>query len=192
MRAKCIPSIRAAVAVIAAFLLLSVPALAGNLSHELGVGADSGDSGGSGSVRNFDAAPRLTRSDAGYAAILDTSESDRPKFFSPVAVGKTVNSTNTDLFDIRDATLLGRIGGGVDLDPMEMIGPVSDGTMAYGNLGSSLFVGKISPVPNLSNTQDDRPAVIKWIYSLLKAVGINERCDDPDGCGNRVAVKELR
>jgi hypothetical protein len=190
MRNKCIPSIRAAIAAMAAFMLFDGPALAGNLSYDLGITPDRGKQSESRRDGNFESAPRLGPFDAEFAAILGKSESARHEFFSPVAVGNTTISTNTDFFDIRDSALLGRIGGGVDLDPMEMIGPVSDGTIAYGSIGSSQVVESLGPVPNLTNADQDRPAVIKWIYSLLEAVGINERCNDPEGCGSRVAVNE--
>ena len=97
---------------------------------------------------------------------------------------------NSAVVDIRGIASHGGTRGGIDLDPIEMLGPVSVSIAPYGNIGSSKGVQDLGAVLNLSQEDQDRPLVIKWIHSLLEAVGINNRCSNPDGCDSRLAVKE--
>ena len=97
---------------------------------------------------------------------------------------------NSAVVDIRGIASHGGTRGGIDLDPIEMLGPVSVSIAPYGNIGSSKVVQNLGIAPNLSNKNQDRPLVIKWINSLLEAVGLDNQCGDPDGCGSRLAVKE--
>ena len=182
--------IGAGIIAITAPILFGVSALAGNMNFELnsppGVGTPSE------LQKDNDTVPgaRSARTAASVAAILGTAPSGQYQFFSPGPDGIETAAIGSESFDIRDAAHLGKIGGRVDLDPLEMLGPVSSGTMTFAHIGLSQVVVSQDLVPNLSQTDQDRPTVINWIYSLLEAVGINERCSDPNGCDSRVAVNE--
>ena len=174
----------------AASLLIGVPVLAGNMASEAGVSPGGAAPQGLHSDRHIGTDTKTAPSDADVAAILDIAGSAPYEIFSPATVGNATGSANSELFDIRDSALLGRVGGGLDLDPIEMLGPVSDGTLAVGTFGTTQIVESQGSIPILSQGHQDRPAVVRWIYSLLEAVGINERCSDPKGCGGRVATNK--
>ncbi len=132
---------------------------------------------------------RSAPSDADMAAFLGGPGSALDNFFSPGTVINATHSINTELVDIRDVALLGGTTGGIDFDPIQMLGPVSESIIPYGNLGSSRVVATLESTPDFSQEKQDRPLVIRWIHSLLEAVGINERCSDPNECNRRIAVK---
>ncbi len=129
-------------------------------------------------------------SDADMAAFLGGPGSALDDSFSPGTVINATNSINTELVDIRDVALLGGTTGGIDFDPIQMLGPVSFGSVPYGNSGSSNVVENLDTMPNLSLKSQDRPLVIRWINSLLEVVGINKQCSNSNGCDNRIAVKQ--
>ena len=135
---------------------------------------------------------RSAPSDADMAAFLGGPGSALDNFFSPGTVINATHSINTELVDIRDVALLGGTTGGIDFDPIQMLGPVSFGSVPYDNFGSSKAVENLETTPNLSQESQDRPLIIRWINSLLEVVGINKQCSDPNGCDRRIAVKQKK
>jgi hypothetical protein len=208
MRNKCEVPIKAGIVVMVAALSISVSALAGNLVHEFGFTPDSNEPSelrrdghttvhatpvahlNSGAHRLASQADVISApSEADLTAVLGAAGSNQYDFFSPGYMSTATNSTNSELFDIHDVASLDGTGGSARLDPIEMLGPVSASIVTFGDISSSQVVGNLDLVPNLSQDRQDRPAVIKWIHSLLEAVGINTQCNDPLGCEGRVAAK---
>ncbi len=187
MQNKCNILIKAGLVAAIASLSIGVPAQAGNVIYD----SDSTTDSSVPSVSQIDGntATTLAPSDADMAAFLGGPGSALDESFSQSIVITTTNSINTDLVDIRDLALLGGTTGGIDFDPIRMLGPVSESIIPYGNLGSSRVVATLESTPDFSQEMQDRPLVIKWIHSLLEAVGLNERCSDPNGCNRRIAVK---
>ena len=111
-------------------------------------------------------------------------------FFNPSTGSNETNPMNSAVVDIGDVASLDGTGGGIDLDPIQMLGSVSVSIAKYGNIGSSKVAQKFEAMPDLTRENQDRPLVIKWIQSLFKAVSISSQCSNPDGCGSRLVVKE--
>lgn len=133
-------------------------------------------------------------SDANTAAFLAAAGSALADFSSPGAVADAISSMPTDHADIGGGTPFGDNEGGIYLSAVQMLGLGTTGIVSYGNTGSSTTVQEPENLSRLSEALDDRPLVLKWIHSMLEAVGVKSQCDDPSEsysskCDERVAAK---
>ena len=111
-------------------------------------------------------------SDYDTAAVLGATGFVLDEFLNPSTGISENNPINSAVVDIRDVESLGGTRGDVDLDPIQMLGPVSVNIATYGNTGSSnRFVPygtKVSPkivqnfktIPNKANEYQDQPTVL--------------------------------
>ena len=131
--------------------------------------------------------------DANTAAFLAETRSALVDFSGPGTAVDAIDSMLTGHADV-GGLALGGDAGRFDLGVIQMFGPGTSGIVSHGNSGSSTVVGELDSLPNLSAAYDDRPLVIKWIHTLLEAVGMRTQCIDPAvqdvvECEDRIAAR---